>query len=145
MTESGAILVPIDFEAASQEALNTAKSLASRLGVRVVLLHVYTIPVFVYPGFEPIAAPGLPEELESAAKQAIEQLANASGKLDYIVRAGDPATEILRVIGEISPSMVVMGTHGRRGVAHFLLGSVAEKVIRASSIPVLTVHEKAAS
>ena len=143
MTESGIILVPIDFEAAGHEALRTAQGLAQKLGLRVVLLHVYTIPVFVYPGFEPIAAPGLPEELESAAKQAIEQLAASSGKLEYIVRAGDPASEILHVIGERHPSMVIMGTHGRRGVAHFLLGSVAEKVIRGCPVPVVTVHAPA--
>lgn len=145
MTESGTILVPIDFEGAGQEALRMAQSLAPRLGLRVVLLHVYTIPVFVYPGFEPIAAPGLPEELESAAKQALEQLAASSGKLETVLRAGDPAAEILRVIEEKRPSMVVMGTHGRRGMAHFLLGSVAEKVIRGSSVPVLTVHDSTAS
>lgn len=145
MSDQGTLLVPVDFEEASREALRTAQEIAPKLGLSVVLLHVYTVPVFVYPGFEAIAAPGLPEELASAARQALDQLAESSGKLRSILRAGEPAAEIKRVIDEIRPSMVIMGTHGRRGVAHLLLGSVAEKVIRASDVPVLTVHARASS
>lgn len=143
MERSKTILVPIDFQDASLEALAFARDLASRLSLEVVLLHTYAIPVVVYPGFDPIVAPGLPDEIASTAKSAVERLAQGAGDLRYILRAGDPATEILKVIDELEPAMVALGTHGRTGLAHLLLGSVAEKVVRSSRVPVLTVHAKA--
>lgn len=136
------ILVPIDFQDASLDALATAKELAGRLGLEVVLLHTYTIPVAVYPGFDPIVAPGLPEEITAAASGALEKLAAAEGGLRAILRAGDPATEILKTIEELQPALVAMGTHGRTGLAHLLLGSVTEKIVRSSPVPVLTVHAR---
>jgi nucleotide-binding universal stress UspA family protein len=134
------ILVPVDFQDASLEALALAKNLAGRLGMEVVLLHVYSIPVVVYPGFEPIMAPGLPEEIATAAKRALGQLAGSVGGPKTILRAGDPAAETIKAIEEITPAFVVMGTHGRKGFSHFFMGSVAEEVIRSSKAPVITVR-----
>ena len=143
MESSKTILVPTDFQDASLDALAAARELAGRLGLEIVLLHTYTIPVVVYPGFDPIIAPGLPEEIGGTAKTALEKLAAEHGGLRSILRAGDPATEILRVIDELKPAMVAMGTHGRSGLTHLLLGSVTEKIVRASPVPVLTIHAKA--
>jgi nucleotide-binding universal stress UspA family protein len=131
------ILVPVDFEKASLDALALARDLGARLGAEVVLLHVFTVPVVVYPGFDPIFAPGLPDDIASTARAAVQQLAQTSGGLRAIVREGDPSSVILRVIEEERPKFVVMGTHGRRGLSHFFLGSVAEHVIRGSAVPVL--------
>lgn len=142
--EGNTILVPIDFQDASLTALALARDLGARLGLEVVLLHVYSIPIAIYPGFGPIMAPGLPEEIAAAAKQAIEQLAASNGGLKSMIRAGEPASEILRAIEETKPAMVAVGSHGRKGIAHLLLGSVAEKVVRSSASPVLTVHAPAA-
>jgi nucleotide-binding universal stress UspA family protein len=142
MEGSKTILVPIDFQDASLDALATARDLAGRLGLEIVLLHTYTIPTVVYPGFDPIIAPGLPEEIAVTAKEALEKLAAEHGGLRNILRPGDPATEILRAIEELGPAMVAMGTHGRKGLSHFLLGSVTEKVVRASPVPVLTLHAR---
>ena len=142
MERSKTILVPIDFQDASLEALAFARDLAGRLGLEVVLLHAYAIPVVVYPGFDPIVAPGLPDEIAATAKSAVERLAESAGDLRYILRAGDPATEILKVIDELEPALVALGTHGRTGLAHLLLGSVAEKIVRSSRVPVLTIHAK---
>ena len=142
MERSKTILVPIDFQDASLEALAFARDLAGRLGLEVVLLHAYAIPVVVYPGFDPIVASGLPDEIAATAKSAVEQLAESAGDLRYILRAGDPATEILKVIDELEPALVALGTHGRTGLAHLLLGSVAEKIVRSSRVPVLTIHAK---
>jgi len=142
MEGSKTILVPVDFQDASLDALAFARDLAGRLGLEVVLLHTYAIPVVVYPGFDPIVAPGLPDEIASTAKSAVDKLAAESGGLRAIVRAGDPATEILRAIEEQRPALVAMGTHGRTGLSHLLLGSVAEKVVRSSLSPVVTVHAK---
>jgi nucleotide-binding universal stress UspA family protein len=142
MDDSKTILVPVDFQDASANALAFARDLAARLGLSVVLMHAYSIPVVVYPGFDPIVAPGLPEEIAQAAKSALQKLAEEQGGLDVILRAGDPATEILRVIEETKPALVAMGTHGRKGLVHLLLGSVTEKVIRSSATPVITIHAK---
>jgi nucleotide-binding universal stress UspA family protein len=142
MTGTKTILVPIDFQDASLDALVAARELAGRLDLEVVLLHTYSIPVVVYPGFDPIVAPGLPEEIAATAKTALEKLAAENGGLKTILRSGDAATEILRVIDEQKPALVAMGTHGRKGLAHLLLGSVTEKIVRSSPSPVLTVRAK---
>ena len=142
MDGSKTILVPIDFQDASLDALEAARELAVRRGLEVVLLPTYSIPVVVYPGFDPIVAPGLPEEIASTARSALEKLAAEQGGFRALLRAGDPAVEILRVIEELKPAMVAMGTHGRKGLAHLLLGSVTEKIVRTSPVPVLTVHAK---
>ena len=140
MTGAKTILVPIDFQDASLDALAAARELAGRLGLEVVLLHAYTVPVVVYPGFDPVVAPGLPDEIAAIARTALDKLAAENGGLETILRSGDAATEILRVIDEQRPALVAMGTHGRKGLAHLLLGSVTEKVVRSSPSPVLTVR-----
>jgi nucleotide-binding universal stress UspA family protein len=134
------ILVPIDFHDASLDALAMALELGTKLGLEVVLMHTYTVPVVVYPGFDPIVAPGLPDEIATTAKSALESLATERGGLRTVLRSGDPAVEILRVIDELRPALVAMGTHGRTGLAHLLLGSVTETVVRSSRAPVLTLR-----
>jgi nucleotide-binding universal stress UspA family protein len=142
MLEGKTILVAVDFQEASLEALSLAQDLAERLAMEVTALHVYTIPIVVYPGFDPIVAPGLPEEIAAAAKQSMDRLATSRGGIKPLVRSGDPAAQILKAIDEVRPAMVVLGTHGRKGLSHLLLGSVAEKVVRSSPAPVLTVHAR---
>jgi nucleotide-binding universal stress UspA family protein len=140
MSTHEAILVPIDFSDASHAALAKARTLAARLDMEIVLLHVYTIPLVSYPGTEPLLFPGLTGDIVAAAKRALDDLARASNVERTLMREGDPAAEILRAIEELKPGMVVMGTQGRHGFAHLLLGSVAEKVVRMSQAPVLTLH-----
>jgi len=140
MSARDVILVPIDFEEASLKALELAKELGPRLGCEVLLVHVYQLPVYTYPGLEPGILPGFHAEVTAAAKRALSDLATRSGGLRSMLREGDPATEILAAAEELAPRMVIMGTHGRRGLTHLLLGSVAEKVVRRSTVPVLTVR-----
>lgn len=140
MTTRGVILVAVDFEAASLAALKFAQDLAAPLGVEVVLLHVAQLPIYTYPGFEPAVLPGAFQEVSAAARRALEELASKHGNVRTVLREGDAATEILAAAEELSPSMLVLGTHGRRGLAHILLGSVAEKVVRRAKVPVLTVQ-----
>lgn len=142
MQSSKTILVPVDFEAASLEALATARALAPPLGLKVVLAHVYTIPVAVYPGFGPVIAPEIPEQIATAAKSALDKLAADAGGLRSILRTGDPVTEILKIIEETGPTFVAMGTHGRKGLSRMLIGSTAERIVRLSPAPVLTVHAR---
>lgn len=134
------ILVPIDFEPASLKALSIAKDLAARLGGEIVVVHVYQLPVYTYPGLEPSLMPGFHAEVTSAAERAVASLAQQEGNLRAVLRQGDPATEILNAAEELKASMIVMGTHGRQGLAHLILGSVAERVLRKSNVPVLSVR-----
>ena len=139
-TVSNMILVPIDFEPASMKALGIAKEFASRMGGEVAIVHVYQLPVYTYPGLEPSLMPGFHSEVTSAAERAVSSLAQQEGNLRAVLRQGDPATEILAAADELKASMIVMGTHGRQGLAHLILGSVAEKVLRKSNVPVLSVR-----
>jgi nucleotide-binding universal stress UspA family protein len=134
------IAVPIDFHEASLRALELAKELAPVYDARIVLLHVCTIPVYAYPGLAPMLMQGLNEDVLNAAKKATAELAEKHGGLEVVVRDGDAATEILDFVKERSPKLVVMGTHGRRGLTHLLLGSVAEKIVRQCPVPVMTVR-----
>jgi nucleotide-binding universal stress UspA family protein len=139
-TGANVILVPIDFEAASMKALTTAKELSARLGGEVVLVHAYQLPVYTYPGIEPTLLPGFHGEVTAAAQRALDELCRREGGLRGILREGEPSSEILAVAEAEKAAMIVMGTHGRTGIAHLFLGSVAEKVVRKSAIPVLTVR-----
>jgi nucleotide-binding universal stress UspA family protein len=140
MEGSKTILVPIDFEEASVEALTQARELAETLGFEVVLLHVYAVPATLYSGIAPMIAPGLSENIRVAAAETLAKFAADHGNLRAILRCGDPTTETLAAIDEMRPEMVVMGTHARTGLAHWLMGSVAENVVRKSPVPVLTLH-----
>ncbi|UQA58051.1 universal stress protein [Polyangium aurulentum] len=139
-TGANAIVVPIDFEEASLKALDLAKELAAQTGGEVVLVHVYQIPVYTYPGLEPTLVPSFHAEVTAAAKRAMATISTQAGNLRAMLREGEPATEILAAAEEAGARMIVMGTHGRKGIAHFFLGSVAEKVVRKSPIPVMTVR-----
>lgn len=140
MEGSRVILVPIDFEEASVEALGQARTLAETLGFEVVLLHVYAAPAPFYSGIAPMTGPALTEEIRLASAETLERFAAQHGNLRSILRCGDPTTETLAVIEELRPEMVVMGTHAREGLAHLLLGSVAENIVRKSPVPVLTLR-----
>jgi nucleotide-binding universal stress UspA family protein len=140
MNDSKTILVPIDFEDASIQAVAQARELGARLGAEVVLLHVYAVPATMYPALSLIADPDLDEEIRVATSHTLERFAGENGQLRTLLRCGDPTTETLAAIEETHPEMVVMGTHARTGLAHFLLGSVAENVIRKSTVPILTLR-----
>jgi nucleotide-binding universal stress UspA family protein len=143
-TELKDLLVPIDFGASSAHALELAVDLAHRLGSRIVLVHVCDIPSYVYGGMT-FATADLLGPIEEAAREHLQKTlrqvqAEVPGT-SAVLRNGNPALEILAVISDKHPDLVVMGTHGRTGVSHALLGSVAEKVVRLSKVPVLTVRE----
>jgi nucleotide-binding universal stress UspA family protein len=134
------ILVAIDFETASMHALELAREMAPRLDAEVVLLHVCPLPIVTYPGLEPTAMPTLHTEVAMAARRALQQTADDQGGLRAVLRQGDPAQEIVAEAEAMRPALLVLGTHGRKGLGHLLLGSVAEKVVRQSPVPVLTVR-----
>ncbi|HZP42147.1 MAG TPA: universal stress protein [Candidatus Binatia bacterium] len=130
------IVVPTDFSVCSMRALQRAEALAQRLGAEVVLVHVDPSVVL---GSEvaPARQDAVRRELDGIAAVLGTRGVRARG----VVRAGAPAEEILAVAMAEGADLIVMGTHGRTGLAHALLGSVAEDVVRRALCPVLTVRD----
>ena len=144
------ILVPTDFSDHADRAFNYAAELAGLYRASLVIGHVYAVPI-VYAAGEPIApaTPPGPAEIEAeldAGLQALVQRARDAGATDVSVAitGGEAAHEIVRVAREQGADLIVMGTHGRTGLRHLVLGSIAEKVVRLAECPVLTVSIKAA-
>jgi nucleotide-binding universal stress UspA family protein len=137
---AGTILVAVDFEDPSRRALALAKELAPDLEADLCLCHVYELPLYTYPGIEPQILPDFRREVTLAAGRALAQLAEEHGITRTALREGDTAREIVAAAREEGATLIAMGTSGRTGIAHAVLGSVAEKVIRESEIPVLTVR-----
>ena len=138
------ILVPVDFSAQSDAAFEYALALAGKLGARLDLLHVFQVPAFAFPD----AAVAIPTEtLVEVQKAAEARLGTLQKRAE---QAGVPATtdlfegapfvEIVRAARAREVDLIVMGTHGRTGLRHALLGSVAEKVVRKAPCPVLVVR-----
>ena len=141
------ILVPLDFGAASDAALTYAKELAATFHARLFLLHIVEDPSATgawTPEIFVAASAELCKTLLSDARQRLESALTAaererfSASLDVWV--GAAADGIGAFAREKAIDLIVMGTHGRRGLAHMFLGSVAERVVRTAPCPVLTVR-----
>jgi nucleotide-binding universal stress UspA family protein len=140
------ILVPTDFGPASQRAVDVALDLAAKFDAKVTLFHSTWLPAFYHTAYaEGIAWPV--DELETAAtRELTETLAKAKARyanVESTLVTGETWRRILDVAKERSVDLIVMGTHGRRGISRVLLGSVAEKVVRLASVPVITVPAEA--
>jgi nucleotide-binding universal stress UspA family protein len=140
------ILVPTDFSQPADAALAYAKALAEKFGSRLQLLHVVAMP-YAYPlGAEAsaFAMEELMTDVETSARNTLEKLGATLGlpadRVSVRTVVGTPVSEILDAVASDRIDLVVMGTHGRGMVEHLLLGSVAERVVRRSPVPVLTVH-----
>jgi nucleotide-binding universal stress UspA family protein len=139
------ILVPVDFEAPSNHALEYAKDLARQFQASLELLHVVSVPYIL-----PVTDGGLlqlsPEVIDGVVKDANARLANAIGSTGETsgsratVRTGDPRAQIVDFAREEGADLIVMGTRGRTGATHLIFGSVAEHVVRSAPCPVLTVR-----
>ena len=142
------ILVPTDFSATADAALDYAKVLAGQLGASLHLLHVFSDPYAVAahaPDVYATLPPTLRAQALEEARECLRQRLPADeeerfrGTCDIV--SGLTAKQIVEYSGENGIDLIVMGTHGRRGVAHLLLGSVAEHVVRIAACPVLTVRD----
>jgi nucleotide-binding universal stress UspA family protein len=134
------ILVATDFGEAAQRAGDLACDLAAKFGAKLTLLHIWTVPTPAYA--ENITLPL--DRIQKAAEDAMEEealrLRARHGDLRTIVVPGVAWRGIVDAAREQGFDLLVIGTHGRKGVPRLFLGSVAEKVVRAAPIPVLTVH-----
>lgn len=136
------VLAPVDFSETSLAALELAASTALQRGAELIVLHVASWPTgdLGYPR-APLGKAGSLKKLEGAFRERVLERGSRwppEWKPVFLVREGlPPADEILRTIREKNIDMVVMGTHGRSGLAHAVLGSVTERMIREAPCPVL--------
>ncbi len=142
------ILVPTDFSDTSDAALAYAKTLAGQLGASLHLLHVFADPYAVATYSPEVYAPLPPdvrertlEDIETRLQERLDPTEQRRFRGTTEVVTGLTAKQIVRYAAAHDIDLIVMGTHGRRGVAHLLLGSVAEHVVRTAECPVLTVRE----
>jgi nucleotide-binding universal stress UspA family protein len=133
------IILATDFSEGAERAADAAIELAVQFDAKITVLHVYSIPMMSYS--EGVAFPLA--QLEEAAKEALNaalaRLKLRWPKVDALLACGVPWQQIVAAVEERRADVVVLGTHGRRGLARALLGSVAEKVVRLSPVPVLVV------
>lgn len=149
MLSVSSILWPSDGSEASLKALEAAVAIADKFGARLYALQVvHQVPTVTATGFAPAAVQGFDvvmyeqELVKMAEKDLQETIAENVGEtieVDSHVRVGVPADVISDFVRENNIGMIVMATHGRTGLSHLVLGSVAEKTIRQSSIPTLII------
>jgi predicted phosphoribosyltransferase/nucleotide-binding universal stress UspA family protein len=139
------ILVATDFGPASERALETAVEMATRYDAKLTVLHVFEPPPYPYVGVmpAPLMAPTV-EQVRAGEYERFNATLEFVGKRcknsNGILREGSAWREILAAIEAEKPDLVVLGSHGRRGLPRFVIGSVAERVVRLAPIPVMTVH-----
>jgi nucleotide-binding universal stress UspA family protein len=146
MTRFQTILVPVDFSAHSDKALDCALMLAKTFGARVHLLHAYHLPIQVATPDQVI----IPRDFwtavrDSAARKlekALQKIAVAGIEGETHLAELPPAQAITQTAETISADLIVMGTRGLTGLKHVLLGSVAERTIRSAPCPVMTVKDE---
>jgi nucleotide-binding universal stress UspA family protein len=138
------ILVPVDGSGTSSHALDVAAGLARTLHAQMVLAFVIDAGraarlTFGEPALIDGAYDALRDEGEHVLAQAKSRVARLVPNASAIVAYGNPADEIEKMTEQVKATMVVMGSHGRTGLQHALMGSVAEGVIRSARVPVVVV------
>jgi nucleotide-binding universal stress UspA family protein len=139
------ILVPVDFGEASDSALKYGRDLARTYGARLHVLHVVEDLMTRYAVEYPMNVPDLQQDVERTARQQVDALVTRQDRTELhvapVVRTSNlTANEIVNYAHEERIDLIIMGTNGRTGVSHFLMGSVAERVVRTAPCPVLTVR-----
>jgi nucleotide-binding universal stress UspA family protein len=137
------ILVPTDFSEDAEAALAEAKDLARRFGAKITLLHAYTLTPYAVSPWNGGFGAEFVVEIRKGAERTIEEVRQkvaAEGiACDTLVEEGSPSIAIVEAAKRLSSDLIVMGTRGRTGLAHVMLGSVAERTLRLAPCPVLTV------
>jgi len=146
MVEIKKILFPIDFTENSSKILPYALSMSEKYESMIYLLHVVEdlskwgvgsfVPHLPLDSFKKDAMEGATKAMDRVCDRQLESCPNFQRMIVY----GDPASEILKTIESEDIDMVVMGTHGRKGLEHTIFGSVAENVVKRSGVPVLVIN-----
>ena len=147
------ILVPVDYSACSRAALRLAVELAQKFQASLDVVHVWDRPSYVsnvvMTRVDPVSTQSLLVLIEENARRDLDEFLTsaelpAQTALVSRLLVGDPASALLHELDRGSYDLVVVGTHGRTGLSRVLLGSVAEKLVRLSPVPVLAVPDGAA-
>jgi nucleotide-binding universal stress UspA family protein len=143
------ILAPTDFSDYSKEAINYALDLAQTFGAKLSLLHVVELPSYPIEDFVPSTmGGGLLDDLERQASaelaQVLPQAQEAKIEVTRGLVMGSPFRKIIETAEAEHVDLIVMATHGRTGLSHLMVGSVAERVVRTAPCPVLTIRPAAA-
>ena len=140
------VLVATDFGEAADAALTYGRALAGRFGATLHVLHVAdNIYLRAYGPEPPVVLPTLQTDIEEAARKRLADLlvdSDASGPptTPTVLTSSAPAFAIVDYARDNNIDLIVMGTHGRQALAHIMMGSVAERVVRMAPCPVLTVR-----
>lgn len=140
------LLIPVDFSDASVVAFTAARDLCTALGAEMKVVHIHQLQV-PYVGDGGFYVPEMDEdevlkEREKELEEFVKQQGDTDVNVSREVRLGDPETEINEMAGEYQADMIIMGTHGRTGLSHLLMGSVTESVLRHANVPILAVRHK---
>jgi nucleotide-binding universal stress UspA family protein len=135
------ILVPTDFSDCSQAAVEYAVFLAKDFQAQIFLLHVMEPPVYGidFSLINPGVLPGMKTQLLKMVQEIVDRMREEEIEAVGDFVTGVPATEIIRAAKKQVADLIIMGTHGRTGFAHAMLGSTAERVIQRAHCPVLTI------
>jgi universal stress protein A len=138
------IVVATDFGPEAQKAIDYAIELARKLDARVHLVHGFVAPMIPAPEAGLPLPPNVVLEMERSAREALDQVmaknANAGVPLQAHFKWEDPRHAVVDAATELGAELVVIGTHGRKGLKRALMGSVAESVVRFAPCPVLAVR-----
>ncbi|MCS6936205.1 MAG: universal stress protein [Candidatus Bipolaricaulota bacterium] len=138
------ILVPTDGSRGVEKAVNCATTIALAFDSKIYLLFVTEPPALLFE-YANVAEQSILEAINKEGKHILEKTAQqireaGVEQVETVLRAGTPAKVILDFVDEAKIDLIVMGTHGRRGLDRILLGSVTEEVVRLSKVPVMTVR-----
>lgn len=142
------ILVPVDLSDGSQALIDYAIQLAKPFNATIEVIHAWEPPQYVAPDLL-VAAPGWnSQSLEQVAVDAatkelnnlVSKVSGTGAPIKHRVVVGEASSTVLRLAEEGKHDLIIMGTHGRRGLPRLLLGSVAQKIVARAHCPVLTVH-----
>ncbi|PLX80936.1 MAG: universal stress protein [Desulfuromonas sp.] len=141
------VLFATDFSECSEAAFSYAISLAKTYQAHLVILHVINEPVDLRGFYVPhISFDQLEEEVRAGAEKMMEKFCSThlGDFSDYqtFVEPGIPYDTVIKKAGAINADLIVLGTHGRTGLDHVLFGSTAEKIVRKSPIPVMTIRNQ---
>jgi nucleotide-binding universal stress UspA family protein len=134
------ILFPTDGSDGAAVALDHALEQAEAHGAGIHVLFVANTMSLGGGAIEGATVESLRATGEQVVEDAVDRITDAGLVAESEVRQGDPYSEIIDYADEVAADMIVMGTHGRRGLDRYLLGSVTEKVVRSSDVPVLTIR-----
>ena len=136
------ILAPVDFSENARKVVGEAAELAREQGAELTLMHVHPIEAVAFMDFSYVEPPEklarVCEQAEQKMRDWCDELEIPAEKCQVRVLTGNPVSEILKEAKE--HNLVVMGTHGRTGVKHFLMGSVAERIVQGAECSVLIVR-----